>query len=78
MLIDATFFWQICDANIVPSIFEQLPTSQNWNYQIWIKIAQFWASDRPALKINFGPPTPNLWSDWSPQKRVNRNKFDQR
>ena len=32
----------------------------------------------PALKINCGPPTANLWSDWSPQKRVNRDKLDQR
>ena len=34
--------------------------------------------DIPALKINCGPPTANLWSDWSPQKRVNRDKLDQR
>ena len=33
-------FWQICDGNIFPSIFEQLFTSQNWNYQIFIKIEQ--------------------------------------
>ena len=32
----------------------------------------------PAFKINYGPPTANLWSDWSPQKRVNRDKLDQR
>jgi len=32
----------------------------------------------PALKINCGPPTANFWSDWSPQKRVNRDKLDQR
>ena len=33
-------FWQICDENIFPSIFEQLFTSQIWNYQIFIKIEQ--------------------------------------
>ena len=32
----------------------------------------------PALKINCGPPTANLWSDWSPQKHVNRVKLNQR
>ena len=32
----------------------------------------------PALKISWGPPTANLWPDWSPQKRVNCNKLDQR
>jgi len=32
----------------------------------------------PALKISWGPPTANLWPDWSPQKRVNRDKLDQR
>ena len=32
----------------------------------------------PALKINCGPPTANLWSDWSPQKGINRDKLDQR
>ena len=31
----------------------------------------------PALKISWGPPTANLWPDWSPQKRVNRDKLDQ-
>merc|ERR1719237_590914 len=36
------------------------------------------AAEDPALKINCGPPTANLWSDWSPQKRVNRDKLDQR
>ena len=35
-------------------------------------------SGRPALKISWGPPTANLWPDWSPQKRVNRDKLDQR
>ena len=32
----------------------------------------------PALKISWGPPTANLWPDWSPQKRVNRDELDQR
>ena len=32
----------------------------------------------PALKTNCGPPTANLWSDWSPQKRVNHDKLNQR
>ena len=32
----------------------------------------------PALKISWGPPTANLWPDRSPQKRVNRDKLDQR
>ena len=31
----------------------------------------------PALKISWGPPTANLWPDWSPQQRVNRDKLDQ-
>ena len=26
--------------------------------------------DHPALKINCGPPTANLWSDWSPQPQI--------
>ena len=30
---------------------------------------------RPALKINWGPPTANLWPGWSPQKRINRDKL---
>ena len=33
--------------------------------------------DNPALKISWGPPTANLWPDWSPQQRVNRDKLDQ-
>ena len=36
------------------------------------------SSPPPALKISWGPPTANLWPDWSPQKRVNRDKLDQR
>ena len=31
----------------------------------------------PALKISWGPPTANIWPDWSPEKRVNRDKLDQ-
>ena len=34
---DTPFFCQICEGNIFPSALEQLFTSQNWNYQIWIK-----------------------------------------
>ena len=30
----------------------------------------------PALKIYFGPPTANLWSNWSPQKCVKCNKWN--
>ena len=30
------------------------------------------------LKISYGPPTTNLWSDWSPEKRVNCDKLNQR
>ena len=32
----------------------------------------------PALKISWGPPSANFWPNWSPQKRVNRDKLDQR
>ena len=50
-------FWQISDGNIFPSIFEQFFTSQNWNFQIWIKNEQklglyfykFWNSLFPLL-----------------------------
>ena len=50
-------FWQICDGNIFPSIFEQFFTSPNWNFQIWIKNEQklglyfykFWNSLFPLL-----------------------------
>ena len=31
----------------------------------------------PALKIHCSPPTANLWSGWSPQKRVTRDKLNQ-
>ena len=37
--INATI-WQIYDGNIFTSIFGQFFTSQNWIWQIWIKIAQ--------------------------------------
>ena len=37
-----------------------------------------WKHGFPALKISWGPPSANLWPDWSPQKRVNRDKLDQR
>ena len=39
-----------------------------------IEIFQNLKGFSPALKINCGPPTANLWSDWSPQKHVNRVK----
>ena len=44
----------------------------------WYKVLQRGEVDFPALKISWGPPTANLWPDWSPQKRVNHDKLDQR
>ena len=38
--LEIPLFWQICDGNICPSIFDQLFISQNWNFQILIKIEQ--------------------------------------
>ena len=41
---------------------------------IWIYLRYL---SHPVLKIDSGPPTVNLWSDWSPQKHVNRDKWNQ-
>ena len=35
-----TYFWQICDGTIFPSILAEFFIRQNWIYQIWIKIEQ--------------------------------------
>ena len=42
------------------------------------KLHQQTLPDTRPLKSVGVPPTAKLWPDWSPQKRVNRDKLDQR
>ena len=48
----------------------------------WIQLCRdyelFRGNFYPALKIHCCPPTANLWSGWSPQKSVDRDKLNQR
>ena len=43
-----------------------------------LPLKEEWTVATQPLKSVGVPPSANLWPDWYPQKRVNRDKLDQR